>query len=250
MIQITTIQIDNFGPYTEEMGNNREHKIQLLLSELYIFLQKCFNEHGSLVFSASKDILIAVTNGITIEVHQEIINQVKNNFPITISMGIGIGKTPLEAQIEASNVLKPYGSAQSSRKNILAYNGKKIPINGNIKVAHVDINFYTKLATDINPFYINYISLNKSYTTLLEYFKEIDALCFFNGGDNFICICPDDIKRSDIEKILDIYEEKHSPWKLKAGIGQGENVLEAISEANIFLHRIREGNNQEKILGI
>ncbi|MBN1214336.1 MAG: GTP cyclohydrolase IIa [Candidatus Lokiarchaeota archaeon] len=250
MIQITTIQIDNFGPFTEDLGNNREHKIQLLLSELYIFLQKCFNKYNSLVFSASKDILIAVTNGISIEVHQEIIDKVKENFPITISIGIGVGSTPLDAQIESSNVLKPYGSAQSSRKSILAHNGKKIPINNNIKVAHIDINFYTKLATDVNPFYINYISLNKSYATLMEYFKEINTLCFFNGGDNFICICSNDVKRSDIENILNKYEEKYKPWKLKAGIGQGENILEAISEANIFLHKIRKGHNQEKILGI
>ncbi|MBY8982279.1 MAG: GTP cyclohydrolase IIa [Candidatus Lokiarchaeota archaeon] len=250
MIQITTIQIDNFGPYTEEMGNNREHKIQLLLSELFIFLQKCFNEYGSLVFSASKDILIAITNGISIETHKEIIEKVNKQFPITISMGIGIGKTPLEAQIEASSILKTHGSAQSLRKSVLAHNGHKLPIKGNIKVAHIDINFYTKLAIDVNPFYLNYIFLNKSYTTLLEYFKEIEALCFFNGGDNFICIIPNDIKRSDIERILNLYEDKHKPWRLKAGIGQGVNVLEAISEANFFLHRIREGNNQEQILGI
>ena len=40
MIQITYIQIDNFGPYTERIGNNREHRIQILLSEIFIFLQK------------------------------------------------------------------------------------------------------------------------------------------------------------------------------------------------------------------
>ncbi|MFW9989127.1 MAG: GTP cyclohydrolase IIa, partial [Candidatus Odinarchaeota archaeon] len=40
MIQISYIQIDNFGPFTEEMGHNREHKIQILLSEIFIFLQK------------------------------------------------------------------------------------------------------------------------------------------------------------------------------------------------------------------
>ncbi len=250
MIQITIIQIDNFGPYTEEMGHNREHKIQLLLSELFIFLQKKFNDYGSLVFSASKDNLVAVTNGISIEIHKEISNKVKKKFPITISMGIGIGKTPLEAQIEASNVLKSYGSAQSSRKSIIAHNGHNLPINGNVKVAHIDINFYTKIATDVNPFYSNYISLNKSYTTLMEYFQEIEALCFFNGGDNFICICPNDMIRSDLENILNAYEKKHKPWKLKAGIGQGKNLLNAISEANAYLSKIREGKNQNKILGI
>ncbi|MFX1339342.1 MAG: GTP cyclohydrolase IIa, partial [Promethearchaeota archaeon] len=54
LIQITYIQIDNFGPFTEEMGTYREHKIQILLSEVFIFLQKYFNRYGGLVFSASK----------------------------------------------------------------------------------------------------------------------------------------------------------------------------------------------------
>ncbi len=248
MIQITYVQIDNFGPYTEEMGNNREHKIQILLSELFIFLQKRFNHQGGLVFSASRDNMIAVSNGISLDHHKSIINDVEREFPITISMGVGVGETPLEAQVEASKVLILEGSAQSFRKNILAYNGHEFPIQDKIKVAHIDINFYTKIATDVNPFYSNYINLNKCYLTLMESFEKLGALCFFNGGDNFICICPKSIQSSDFELIFDSFESKHKPWKLKVGIGVGENILEAISKANICLKEIREGNNKERIL--
>ena len=247
LIQITYIQIDNFGPFTEEMGDNREHKIQILLSEIFIFLQKHFNSHGSLVFSASRDNLIAVSNGISIEEHQIIIEELEKTFPITASMAIGIGETPIEAQIEASDVLSAQGSAQSPRRKVLAYNGHRLPIVGDVKVAHVDINYYTKIATDVYPFYTNYLKLNKGYTTLMELFQEIGALCFFSGGDNFISICPISMDPSELEPIIESFELKHKPWKLKAGIGKGENVLDAISKANICLKEIREGNNQEKI---
>ncbi len=247
MIQITIIQIDNFGPFTEEMGNNREHKIQILLSQIFIFLQKCFNVHGGLVFSSSRDNLIAVSNGISIKQHRHIIDDLENIFPITVSMGIGVGVTPLEAQIEASSVLSAKGSAQSQRKKVLAYNGHRLPVKDDIKVAHVDINFYTKVAIDVNCFYSNYINLNKCYLTLMENFQRIGGLCFFNGGDNFICLCPNSMQSSEIEQIIKIFELKHNPLKLKAGVGVGENILGAISKANICLKEIREGNNEIKI---
>ncbi|MFX0070527.1 MAG: GTP cyclohydrolase IIa [Candidatus Hermodarchaeota archaeon] len=250
MIQLTFIQIDNFGPYTEEMGHNREHRIQILLSKIYIFLQKEFNRFGGLVFSASKDNMIAVSNGISIKYHQIIIDKLEKRFPITVSMGIGIGNTPLDAQNEASKVLIDNGSAQSSRKKVLVYNGHKLPIFDNVKVAHVDINYYTKLATDVNPFYNNYIDLNRGYLTLMEGFLTIGVLCFFNGGDNFICICPNSMEPNDLKPTLKLFEYKHKPWKLKVGIGVGKNILDAISKANICLKEIREHHNNKQIVSL
>lgn len=247
MIQITYIQIDNFGPFTEEMGDNREHKIQILLSEIFIFLQKEFNRYGGLVFNATRDNMLAVSNGMSIPHHQAIIEKVEKAFPITISMGIGVGDTPIVAQIEASKVLSAKGGAQSVRKNIIAYNGHKFPIQSPVKVAHVDINFYTKLATDINPFYSNYINLSKAYLTLMERFEELGVLCFFNGGDNFICVCPPNFNPKNIGNVIEKFEEKHEPWKLKAGVGVGKTILDAISKANICLKEIRENGNIERL---
>ena len=248
MIQLTYIQIDNFGPFTEEMGYNREHRIQILLSKVFIFLQKQFNLYGGLVFSALKDNMIAVSNGISIKHHQTIIDKLEESFPITISMGIGTGKTPVNAQMEASEVLLNKGSAQSSRRKVLAYNGHKIPLINNVKVAHVDINYYTKLATDVNPFYTNYLDLNRAYITLMEGFLNIGVLCFFNGGDNFICVCPPSMEPNELKSTIKLFEYKHKPWKLKAGIGVGKNILEAISKANICLKQIREQNNNKQIM--
>ena len=78
----------------------------------------------------------------------------------------------------------------------------------------------------------------------------MDVHSVFIGGDNFISICPNNIIRSDLEDIIKIYEEKHKPWKLKVGVGQGINILEAISEANKYLRRMRDERNHIKILGI
>ena len=248
MIQVTLIQIDNFGPYTESLGDNREHRIQILLSEIFIELQKLFSEKDGIVFSGSMDNLIAISNGFTIEDHQRILNEIESKFPVTVSMGIGAGETPLEAEADASKALQLKGSAQSARKKVLGYNGHAFPILDEIVVAHVDINFYTRIATDKNAQYENLINLNKSYLTLMEDFKKYGALCFFNGGDNFITICPDSITTEDFQKIISSYEARHAPWKIKIGLGKAQNVLKAISIANKGLHRIRTGNNLEKIV--
>ncbi|NHI91859.1 MAG: GTP cyclohydrolase IIa [Candidatus Lokiarchaeota archaeon] len=248
LIQVTLIQIDNFGPYTETLGNNREHKIQILLSEIFIELQKLFSEKNGIVFSTSMDNLIAISNGFTIEDHQEILNAIETKFPVTVSMGIGAGETPLKAEADASKALRLKGSAQSDRKKVLGYNGHSFPISGEILVAHVDINFYTRIATDINAQYENFLNLNKTYLTLMEDFKKYGALCFFNGGDNFISICPNSITTEDFQKIISSYEERHAPWKLKIGLGKAQNILDALSRANKGLHKIRTGNNIEKIV--
>ena len=248
LIQITIIQIDNFGPYTETLGDNREHKIQILLSEIFIELQKQFNTRNGIVFSGSKDNLIAISNGFSIKDHDKILNVIESKFPVTVSMGIGAGNTPLEAQADASKSLQEMGSAQSSRKKVLGYNGHAFPIEDEILVAHVDINQYTKIATDKTAHYDNYLKLNKSYLTLMENFKKIGAICYFNGGDNFISICPNTISPNEFDKIITIYELIHAPWKLKVGIGKGNNALEALSRANRGLHQIREGSTLEKIV--
>ena len=248
MIQVTLIQIDNFGPYTETLGDNREHKIQILLSEIFIELQKLFNTKNGIVFSASMDNLIAISNGFSIEDHQKILNEIESKFPVTVSMGIGAGKTPLEAEADASKALRLKGSAQSSRRKVLGFNGHAFPILDEILVAHVDINFYTRIATDKHAQYENLIKLNKTYLTLMEDFKKYGALCFFNGGDNFITICPDSLTSEDFQNIISSYEKRHDPWKIKIGLGRAQNVLEAISIANKGLHRIRAGNNLEKIV--
>ena len=75
MIQITVIQLDNFGPYTETLGHDREHQVQIILSRAYTLLQDLFSQNGGLVFQATRDNMIAVTSGISRENHQGIMDK-------------------------------------------------------------------------------------------------------------------------------------------------------------------------------
>ena len=42
MIQLTLIQLDNYGRFTELLGADRESDLQILQSELYADLQRMF----------------------------------------------------------------------------------------------------------------------------------------------------------------------------------------------------------------
>ncbi len=104
------------------LGSDREYALQILQSKMYADLQECFSAKNGLVFSNRFDEFIAVTNQISLLDHKEIYDRLsKKNESIKISMTIGTGKTPLEAdkamhdiKRDAKNMIFPniYGIAR------------------------------------------------------------------------------------------------------------------------------------------
>ena len=89
-VQVTIIQIDNYGPWTTTLGYDREHHIQMLQATLYSELQKEFSDKGGLVFYNRFDEMIAITNGIGQEEHKRIQDNLAKQFPVSISMSTGV----------------------------------------------------------------------------------------------------------------------------------------------------------------
>ena len=113
MIQITLIQIDNYGPWTVTPGPRAEPDLQTLQSRLYGDLEREFGARGGIVFFNRFDNLIAVSNGINEEDHKKIQESIRNRYPITISMGVAARPTPFEAQKVATEMIQKGGGAQS-----------------------------------------------------------------------------------------------------------------------------------------
>ena len=97
-IQVTLIQVDDYGPWTLKLGFDREHAIQIFQANLYADIQMMFSEKGGLVFPARFDNMLAVTNGVTAKAHREIQQKINEKYHLTLSIGIGWGET---AQIYA-----------------------------------------------------------------------------------------------------------------------------------------------------
>lgn len=242
MIQMTLIQIDNYGPWTVTPRPRNESDLQILQSELYADLQRQIAMKKGLLFYTRFDNLLAITNGLNEEDHLRIQRSIKNRYPITISMGVGAAETPHEAQKLATIALQKEGGAQSSeRKQILAIDSLVEEEDSNVQVAHIDINSVTETLTDIESAFDTNFMVNKAQHYLMTKLIKKGALLFFIGGDNFMSPC-NGLYEQEIEDIL-IEINDEIGIGLKAGIGRGRNAEDAAYMADIGLEEIRYHNN-------
>ncbi|ADC47695.1 GTP cyclohydrolase III ArfA [Methanobrevibacter ruminantium M1] len=247
MIQMTLIQIDNYGPWTVTPRPRTESDLQILQAELFADVQRQIAAKKGLVFFTRFDNLLAVTNGLNEEDHMRIQRSIRNRYPITISMGVGAAETAHEAQRLATIALQKEGGAQSSgRKEILAINNLiENPEDSFVQAAHIDINSVTETLTDIESAFDTSFMVNKAQHYLMTKLREKGALLFFIGGDNFMSPC-NGLSEEDLTNILKEIDEEIGIG-LKAGIGRADNMEDAAYMADIGLEIIREGNNKEWI---
>lgn len=244
-IQMTLIQIDNYGPWTLCLGHKRESELQILQSELYADLQRFFSMKGGLVFYARFDNMLAVTNGIDVNEHREIQESICHRYPITISMGIGIGATAIEAQEKATKSLQRYGSSQlAKRRKILTASNEPLG-EGLVQIAHIDVDDVTQTLTDRTSAYEALFTMLKVHEELAMGFLKERALVFYVGGDNFLALS-NGLTRQDYVDILRRVSEKVG-LKLKAGVGIAFDAVEAVKLADEALDGIRRGEIKESV---
>jgi len=239
MIQMTLIQIDNYGPWTVTPTPKAEADLQILQAELYADLQRQFAAKGGLVFFTRFDNMLAVTNNIDVEDHLRIQKSIGNRYPITVSMGVGAAETPYEAQRDATTALQRYGGAQSDRKEILAIDGLVNKEESFVQIAHIDINGITDSLTDIIPAYDTSFIVNRVQHFLMKKLIEKGSLLFFIGGDNFMSPC-NGLNPEGLLRIIEEIEDEIS-IALKAGVGKAPTAEKAANLADLALEEIRGG---------
>jgi len=238
MIQMTLIQIDNYGPWTVTPTPRNEADLQILQAELYADLQRQFAAHQGLVFFTRFDNMLAVTNGMNLEDHRRIQKSIGNRYPITVSMGIGAAETPYDAQRNASRALQSHGGAQSEeRKEVLAIDG--LVDEGYVQIAHIDINGITETMTDIVPAYDTSFIVNRVQHFLMKKLINEGALLFFIGGDNFMSPC-NGLEPQGLLRIINEIDDEINV-ALKAGIGKAPTAEKAAGLADLALEEIRGG---------
>ena len=246
MIQMTLIQIDNYGPWTVTPRPRTESDLQILQAELFADVQRLIAAKKGLVFFTRFDNMLAITNGLDAEDHMRIQRSIKNRYPITISMGVGAAETAHDAQRLATEALQREGGAQSSeRKEILAIDSLVNPEDSFVQVAHIDINSVTETLTDIESAFDTSFMVNRAQHYLMTKLREHKALLFFIGGDNFMSPC-NGLSEEEIQDIL-IEIDEEIGIGLKAGIGRSPNAEDSAYMADIGLEIIRDGNNEKWI---
>ncbi|PSQ04108.1 GTP cyclohydrolase IIa [Halobacteriales archaeon QS_5_68_33] len=239
--QVTHVQIDNYGPWTVTPEPRREVDLQTLQSRLYADLSQLVGNRGGYVFFTRFDNMVAVTNGLDMADHGLIQESVGNRYPVTMSLGVGTGRTPVAALEAATEGLQDAGSAQDeARREILR--GRAVEADfrtgDDVQIAHFDVVDATGKYTDRLNAFDTFVEIEQAYAELMRYMRRThDSLSFFVGGDNVIAVCPD----LDVAAYRDAVEHvgEAVDVDLQVGAGRGETAGEAGMAAKHALERSR-----------
>ena len=250
-IQISIIKIISYGPWTLTLGVDREAYLQMLQAQIYHDLQKFFSDKNSLVFFNRFDEYFALTNQLSVEDHIDIIQEFsKKHSNLKISISIGTGNTPFNANVEAHNVR----SSNNLINKTFSIYGKSSILNNktnhdqNIKILHIDMDNSSHLTSKLSPYEVTF-KIMELYTQLINYFLKYDSLTFFLGGDNFMVITPIDLQQQNVETIIK-HISNDLNISLNCGIGIGKNGKNTAKAATFSLDTIRKHRKTGKIVNI
>ncbi|MEW6222279.1 MAG: GTP cyclohydrolase IIa [Candidatus Hadarchaeota archaeon] len=239
-IQMTLIQLDNYGPWTVAPRPKPEAELQTLQAELLAELERQFGKREALVFSTRLDNFLAITNGVSLKMHKDIMDVVNQKFPVSVSMGVGAAETPYKAQVLATLALQKAGGSRSpTRRGALAGEDVAGADEDWVQIAHMDVNHST-LFTDSEPIYDTHMLIQKTNLALMSALAWKDALVFYTGGDNFMA-ASNGVGADDLAGVFSKVKQELG-IELKAGVGAARTAAKAAQLASEELHQIRKGN--------
>ena len=234
MIQLSILKISGYGPWTLTLGSDREHELQMLQASLYKEVQKLFSEKNCLVFLNRADEFFVVSNGLELDDHIQIQKSLKKLFDVRLTVSIGFGESPFEANLKAHDG-KKNEIILNKEHNIFGFvNGKS---DSKVSIMHLDIDDLTSRGQTNSPYEISSI-IFELYSKMSKFFMEKNSLTFFMGGDNFMIIASDDAKNS-VQNFINIIKSDDK-ISLNCGIGNGHTAREAVKLATQSLDTIRK----------
>ena len=223
----------------------RETDLQALQSRLYADLSTFVGRDDGYAFFDRFDNMIAVTNGISIEAHRQFQRRVRNRYPVTVSIAVGAGPTPIDALGAGANELQATGSAQdATRTERLVTSGPTGAANGPVTIAHFDVVDVTGEFTDRQHPVETSRAIQRATVELETVLAtEFDSIARFVGGDNIIAVCPS-LESAAFERARS-HVRSATGIELQVGIGRGETAHEAGSRAKLALEECRETGDRQ-----
>ena len=218
------MKITGYGPWTLTLGSDREHELQMLQASLYQKIQELFSKRNGLVFPNRSDEFFAITNQISLDEHVEIQKELESNFDIKLSMSIGSGISPFDANVSANNDKKSKKFLNEKYNIYGSINGQS---EQNVTIMHIDVDGLTKKREMISPYETSSIMF-KLYSKMSDFFLEKKSLAFFMGGDNFMVISNSEHKQN-AQNFIDV-DEAPSHAKFYKHIGDLAIVSELYEE--------------------
>ena len=234
MIQLTILKISGYGPWTLTLGSDREHELQMLQARIYEELQRNFSEKNCLVFLNRADEFFAVSNGLSLKDHIKIQKNLREKFDINLSISVGIGNSPFEANIKAYEG-KKNKMILDKENDIFGFLSDDI--EKEVTIMHFDVDDLTSKRKNLSPFEISVI-IFELYSKMMKFFKTTNSLTFFMGGDNFMVVSDKNAK-NNAQHFIDLIK-KQDGIILNCGIGTSKTSRDAVRLATKSLDTIRE----------
>jgi GTP cyclohydrolase IIa len=244
-IQITIIRIEGYGPWTLRLGSDREAALQMIQAKIYYDIQRLFSEGDCLAYANRFDEYFVISNGLSIQKHLNIQKELERLYStLSLSMAIGSGTTPFEANISAYNsrkesIVLDKRSRIFGKISLPSSSWNRRPSNNNnnfVQILHIDVNDSADLSLRLSPYEVTTL-VSKIYLGLSQQFLKRGAMTFFIGGDNFMVVS-NGTSKEDAEKIIKIVT-KDTGIKLNCGIGIGRTGRKAAEAATMALDTIR-----------
>ena len=192
MIQLSILKITEYGPWTLTLGSDREHELQMLQASIYKEIQKLFSEKNCIVFLNRADEFFVVSNGLGLEDHIQIQKTLEKLFEVGLTISIGYGNSPFEANLKAYEG-KKNKIILNAEYNIFGfvYDG----FDSKVSIMHLDVDDLTLKRKTNSPYEITSVIFGL-YSKMSKYFLEKNSLTFFMGGDNFMIVSNDEAKQA------------------------------------------------------
>ena len=234
MIQLSILKITEYGPWTLTLGSDREHELQMLQASFYKQVQQLFSAKNCLVFLNKSDEFFVVSNGLTLDDHVEIQKSLKKLFEISLTISIGYGNTPFEANLKAYDG-KQNNVILNEEHNIFGFIDNQLEFN--VSIMHLDVDDLKSKRKDNSPYEIS-LKIFELYSKIGRYFIEKNSLTFFMGGDNYMVVASKDAKNS-VQNFINMIKNDDN-ISLNCGIGNAETSRDAAKLATKSLDTIRD----------
>jgi GTP cyclohydrolase IIa len=238
-VRISVVQLDEYGPWTVEPSPRRETDLQALQARLYADFADFVGRSDGYAFFNRFDNMLGITNGIELKEYERFQERIRNRYPVTVSVGVGEGNTPVRAVEVASQQLQAAGSAQDPDRQEVLSAGETTNSAGHVTVGHFDIVGVTESFTDTEHAAMAGLAIQQSMLVLKQrLLSEYDSIAQFVGGDNMIAICP----RLNEGVFGDIVEHVYDQTgvEYQVGVGSGPTAHNAGEQAKEALEHCRE----------
>ena len=238
-VRISVVQLDEYGPWTVEPSPRRETDLQALQARLYADFADFVGRSDGYAFFNRFDNMLGIANGIDVAEYERLQERIRNRYPITVSVGVGEGETPVRAVEVASRQLQAAGSAQDPGRREVLSAGDTSDSTGQVTVGHFDIVGVTESFTDTEDAAAAGLEIQQSMLALKQrLLSEHDSIAQFVGGDNMIAVCPQ-LSEDAFGDVVDHVRDE-TGIEFQVGVGSGPTAHSAGGRAKEALEHCRE----------